>query len=100
MFVVTGVAVLSWAISQSIMAASAITTMKSEIKNNQTGVELVSSVVEDHVNSESGHSKISERLIKLESDVGHIDTTQSDNFRDIKDQLKIIQQDVKRLRSR
>ena len=52
------------------------------------------------MNSDTGHAKVAERLIKVETEVKHINTTQTTNFRDIKDQLKVIQQDVKGLRGR
>ena len=99
-FVVSAVGALSWLTSQAIIATTAITTAQAEIKSNRDSIEVISSSMDAHVESPSGHNRITERLIKLESDVSHIDSTQSDNFKDIKDQLKIIQEDVKRLGSR
>ncbi len=96
----TLVAVFAWIISQVIVATNAISVAQASIVDNKKSIIEAKEETHAHVKSETGHSKVAERLIKVETEVKHINTTQTSNFRDIKEQLKIIQQDVKGLRSR
>ena len=98
--IVSLVALFAWIISQIIIATNAIAVTNLSIDDNKRSIEEVKKDTKLHMNSDTGHAKVAERLIKVETEVKHINTTQTTNFRDIKDQLKVIQQDVKEIRSR
>jgi len=98
--IVSLAALFAWIISQIIMATNSIAVTNLAIEDNKQHIQEVRDVAKDHMSSDTGHSKVAERLIKVETEVKHINTTQTVNFRDIKDQLKIIQQDVKVRRGR
>lgn len=98
--IVSLAALFAWIISQIVVVTNAVAVTKIAIDNNKKYVQEVKSEVKSHTDSDTGHAKVAERLIKVETEVKHINTTQTTNFKDIKDQLKIIQQDVKGLRSR
>ena len=98
--IVSLAALFAWIISQIIIAANAIAVTNLDIADNKQNIQEVRTENRAHTNSETGHAKVAERLIKVETEVKHINTTQTTNFRDIKDQLKVIQQDVKEIRGR
>jgi len=94
------VVVSAWVIGQVIIVTNAVTIVQYEIKDNKKHISEIKLDTKEHVTSDTGHSKLSERMIKVETEVKHINTMQTTNFKDIKDQLKIIQQDVKVVRGR
>ena len=98
--IVSLVALFAWIISQIIIATNAIAITSLAIEDNKHSIHEVRTESRNHMKSETGHSKVAERLIKVETEVKHINTTQTANFKDIKDQLKVIQQDVKEIRGR
>ena len=98
--IVSLAALFAWIISQIIIASSAIVVTNLAIDDNKQSIQEVRTATKEHMSSETGHAKVAERLIKVETEVKHINTTQTTNFKDIKDQLKVIQQDVKEIRSR
>lgn len=87
-------------ISQIIIVANAVAVTNIAIEDNKQRLQEVKITAKEHMTSETGHTKVAERLIKVETEVKHINTTQTVNFSEIKDQLKIIQQDVKVMRGR
>jgi hypothetical protein len=98
--IVSLVALLAWIVSQIIIVSNALAVQTLTVEDNKQSIEEVKSEAKSHTSSDTGHSKVAERLIKVETEVKHINMTQTTNFKDIKDQLKIIQQDVKVMRSR
>ena len=98
--IVSLAALFAWIISQIIIATNSIAMTTLAIEDNKRNIQEVRAEAKSHTNSDTGHSKVAERLIKVETEVKHINTTQTTNFKDIKDQLKIIQQDVKVMRGR
>lgn len=98
--IVSLVALLAWIVSQIIIVTNAIAVTSLAIEDNKQDIEEIKLEAKSHTSSDTGHSKMAERLIKVETEVKHINMTQTTNFKDIKDQLKIIQQDVKVMRSR
>lgn len=87
-------------ISQIIVVANAVAVTNIAIEDNKQRLQEVKITAKEHMTSGVGHTKVAERLIKVETEVKHINTTQTVNFSEIKDQLKIIQQDVKVMRGR
>ena len=98
--IVSLVALFAWIITQIIVATQEISTMQHVLQDTQKGVDMGRQQFEAHTGSETGHYKLSARLIKVETEVNHINTTQKTNFKDIKEQLKTIQVDVKEIRGR
>ena len=98
--IVSLAALFAWIISQIIIATNSIAVTNIAIEDNKQHIQEVKTTAKEHMTSETGHTKVAERLIKVETEVKHINTTQTVNFSEIKDQLKIIQQDVKVMRGR
>ena len=90
----------AWIIAQVINVTYSISAANASIDNNKQDIEATQTQMAEHKSSETGHYKLSERMIKVETDVNHINITQTTNFKDIKDQLKVIQADVKDLGKR
>jgi len=90
------VAFLAWAIASIAAASVNVATAETTIQNQQVKLDSLVKGVEAHKHS-GDHPRTNERLIKLESEVKHIQNTQTQNFKDIKKQLTIMQQDIKTL---
>jgi TolA-binding protein len=90
------VAFLAWAIASIAAASVNVATAETALKDHSDKIEKVSKSVDNHKHS-GDHPRTNERLIKLESEVKHIQNTQTQNFKDIKKQLTIMQQDIKTL---
>ena len=90
------VALLAWAITSIATASVSVSTVEHILEDHSGEISKVSRDMDTHKN-EGNHPKTNERLVKLESEVRHLQTTQSENFKDIKKQLNIMQQDIKSL---
>ena len=99
-FMVGAAALFAWIITQIIVAMNSISVANMSIAENKEDIQEVQVKIKEHDTSGSSHFTLSERMTKVEAEVKHIQTTQTINFRDIKDQLKTIQQDVKVVRGR
>jgi len=98
--IVSVAALFAWIIGQIVLVTNSIAMTGLALEDNKRHIQEIRSEAKAHMSSDTGHSKVAERLIKVETEVKHINVTQTTNFRDIKDQLKIIQQDVKVMRGR
>ena len=95
--IVSLAALFAWIIGQIIIVTNSIAVTNLAIEDNKQHIQEVKITAKEHMTSETGHTKVAERLIKVETEVKHINTTQTVNFSEIKDQLKTIQQDVKKV---
>ena len=94
--IVGTVAFLAWAIASIAAASVNVAVVEGAVKDHSDQIKAVSGDVESH-RKDGDHPRTNERLIKLESEVKHIQTTQTENFKDIKKQLNTMQQDIKTL---
>jgi hypothetical protein len=92
--VVGVVAILSWFTSQVVTASATLSDVNDSIQNNQEKIVDLESDLDKHQEGD-GHPQLSERLIRVETEVIHINRTQSQSFQDIKTQLNVMQDDIK-----
>ena len=83
------VSILAWIITSIASASVSVGAVKHELQDHEEKIVSTEEDLKSHKDNGS-HKNTSERLIKLESDVNHIQTTQSENFKDIKDQLNTL----------
>jgi len=94
-FVLSFIGLLSWAVSQAVTVSES----QAQIDRNTTSVEEIEEEIDAH-EKEGQHPQLSEKLIRLESDVNHIKTNQSTNFESIKGTLDVMQEDIKEMNRR
>ena len=94
--VVGVVAVLSWFTSQVVTASYTMADVNDSIQSNQEKIVDLEEDVEKHQDGD-GHPQLNERLIRVETEVIHINRTQSQSFQDIKEQLNTMQDDIKEI---
>ena len=87
-------AALSWFTSQVVDASATMSDINDSIQRNQEKIVDLEGDVEKHQDGD-GHPQFNERLIRVETEVIHINRTQSQSFQDIKEQLNTMQDDIK-----
>ena len=88
---------LVWIVTSLITASLSLAAIQSDVSTNKKEITDISS---DMKEQDKSSTQLNERMIKVESEVTHIKTHQTENHRDIKDQLNIMQQDIKTMSNR
>ena len=94
--IVGTVALLAWIVGQIVSASVTMADVNERIRTTESDVVEISKDLDQHEKAGS-HPQINERLIRVETEVIHINTTQSQSFKDIKSQLNVMQDDIKDL---
>ena len=96
-YLVLGIAgFLLWFTSQVVAASGTLSDLHESINHNEEEILDLKEDVEKHETS-VGHPQLSDRLIRVETELVHINKSQSESFQDIKLQLNILQQDIKEI---
>ena len=85
---------LVWIVTSLITASLSLAAIQSDVSTNKEEITEISSEMKDQ---DKSSTQLNERMIKVESEVNHIKVHQTENHRDIKDQLTIMQQDIKKM---
>ena len=88
------VAVISWFTSQIVTASFTVADVNDSITRNAEDIGELDKDLNKHQEGD-GHPQLNERLIRVETEVIHINRTQSQSFQDIKTQLNVMQDDIK-----
>ena len=88
------VAVISWFTSQLVTASFTVADVNDSITRNAEEISDLDKDLDKHQEGD-GHPQMNERLIRVETEVNHINRTQSQSFQDIKTQLNVMQDDIK-----
>jgi hypothetical protein len=92
-FVAIIVAVV-WITSTAISASFSAAEIKSDVEVNKRDIKKTLEKTDSHQDT---IGKVNARLIVVESEVKHIRVHQSENHKDIKSELKILRQDIKKM---
>ncbi len=87
---------LVWFTDKVVEASNTLSDVHESIQDNEDEIVELKKDAEKHETS-VGHSQLSERLIRVETELVHINKSQSESFQDIKLQLNILQQDIKEI---
>lgn len=90
------VAFLLWFSNQVSSASSTMADITDSIQHSQEKIVDLEEDVEKHEES-VGHPQVNERLIRVETELIHINRSQSEGFQDIKLQLNTMQEDIKEI---
>ena len=90
--VVTLGGVLVWVVTSLITGSLSLAAIQADVSSNK---EEIIDISVDMKEQDKSAVKLNERMIKVESEVNHIRVHQTENHEYIKDQLKIMQQDIK-----
>mgnify|MGYP003110416372 CR=1 FL=1 len=93
------VGVVTWIVTQAVAATQVTADVRNDVDRNGERIEAVEKSVESHEDS-VGHQEVSDRLTKLEVEVKHVNVQQTENFKDIKDTLGVMQQEIRELNRR
>lgn len=83
-----------WLTSTAISATFSAAEVKSDVEVNTRDIKKTIDKTDIHQDT---ISKVNARLIAVESEVKHIRVHQSQNHKDIKSELKILRQDIKKM---
>tara|TARA_R100001126_G_C4700899_1_gene90175 strand:+ start:63 stop:404 length:342 start_codon:yes stop_codon:yes gene_type:complete len=90
------VGALSWFTSQVVGASATMADINDSIQRNQEKIVDLEEDVEKHEEG-VGHPQVNERLIRVETELIHINRSQLESFQDIKLQLNTMQEDIKEI---
>lgn len=88
------VVALVWVTSAAVSASFSAAEVKSDVEVNKRDIKKTSEKTDSHQDT---IGKVNARLIAVESEVKHIRVHQSENHKDIKSELKILRQDIKKM---
>jgi len=92
-FVAVVVAVV-WVTSTVVSASLSVASVKSDVEINRRDIAKGDEKVENH---QKTVRKVNNRLITVETDIKHIRVQQKQNHEDIKSELRILRQDIKKM---
>jgi len=85
---------LVWVVTSLVTASLSMAAIQSDVSTNKKEISKISTEIKDQ---DKSANKLNERLIKVEAEVNHIRVQQKENHEDIKQQLTIMQQDIKNM---